>query len=122
RRLLAGGLNYQNSIEEYGRLTGMAMPLIYFPGLVTASLATTLVPALSEALSLRNFRTVNYRVSKSIQMSFILGFAFTAIFLTCSNEIGNLIYRREKVGDMLYYLSFCCIFMYLQQTLVGIMN
>lgn len=30
RMLLLAGMNYQSSIQEYGKLTGMAMPLIFF--------------------------------------------------------------------------------------------
>jgi len=122
RRLLLGGLSYTHSMMEYGRLTGMAMPLIFFPSLVTSSLATTLVPAISEAVSLKNFRLVNYRISKSVQLTFILGFIFTGIFLAYPNEIGGLLYKREKIGGMLYLLAFTCIFTYLQQTLLGILN
>ena len=122
QRLLAGGLNYQNSIAEYGRLTGMAMPLIFFPSVVSSALATTLVPAISEAISLKKFKSVNYRISKSIQLTFILGIIFTCIFLNFPNEIGNLLYRKEKVGHTLYLLSFSCTFLYLQQTLLGVLN
>lgn len=122
RRLLAGGLAYQQSIEEFGRLSGMAMPLIFFPALVTSSLATTLVPAISEAISLNNFRTVNYRISKSIQITFVLGFIFMSIFFAFPNEIGDMVYKKQNIGNMLYYLSFTCIFLYLQQTLLGILN
>ena len=122
RRLMAGGLVYHESIEMYGRLTGMAMPLIFFPSLVTSSLATTLVPAISEAISLKDFKSVNYRISKSIQYTFILGFIFTAMFMTFPNEIGNLLYRKQNIGQMLYIMSFTCIFIYLQQTLLGVLN
>lgn len=122
RRLLEGGLNYMQSIEMYGRLTGMAMPLIYFPCLVTSSLATTLVPAISEAVSLKRDRTVHYRISKSIQITFILGFIFTGVFMAYSEQIGEVVYRGQKVGSMLYSLSFTCIFIYLHQTLLGILN
>lgn len=120
--LVAGGLDYKSSIEEYGRLSGMAMPLIYFPALVTSSLATTLVPAISEAISLKNYKSVNYRITKSIQITFTLGFLFTAIFLSYPNEIGSLIYRRENIGSLLYTLSFACVLIYLQQTLTGVLN
>lgn len=122
RMLLAGGMDYQASIEEYGKLTGMAMPLVFFPSLVTASLATTLVPAISEALSLKSFKMVNYRISKSIQLTFILGFIFTAIFLIFPDEISDAIYRKEHIGRILYLLAFTSIFIYLQQTLLGILN
>lgn len=122
RMLLIGGMNYQTSITEYGKLTGMAMPLVFFPSLVTSSLATTLVPAISEALSLRDFKIVNYRISKSIQFTSVLGFIFTSIFIGFSNEIGDLVYKNENIGDILYLLSFTCIFIYLQQTLLGTLN
>ncbi len=122
RRLIAGGLDYQSSISEYGRLTGMAMPLIFFPSLVTSSLATTIVPAISEAISLKQYKSVNYRISKSIQLTFILGFIFTVIFMAYPKEIGEMVYRKEDIGEILYFLSFSCTFTYLQQTLLGILN
>lgn len=120
--LASGGLVYKSSMEIFGRLTGMALPLIMFPSLVTNSLATTLVPAISEAVSLKNFRSVNYRISKSIQASFILGVIFNALFINYPNEIGALLYRHENIGDLLYLLSFSCVFIYLQQTLTGVLN
>jgi stage V sporulation protein B len=122
RMLAAGGLSYQLSIETYGKLTGMAMPLLFFPSLVTASLATTLVPAISEALSLRNYRSLNRRISKSVQISFIIGFIFGSVFLFYGERISNLIYGRENIGSILSMLSITCVFLYLQQTLVGTLN
>jgi len=122
KMLVLGGMEYQSSISLYGKLTGMAMPLLFFPSLVTSSLATTLVPAISEAISTRSFKSANYRISKSIQLTFILGFAFTAIFLAYPHEIGNVIYRNENIGELLYMLSFTSVFVYLQQTLLGALN
>ncbi len=121
-RLLAGGMDYRLSMETFGKLMGMAMPLIYFPSVVTSSLAVTLVPAISEALSLNNRKLAASRISKSIQISFLIGFLFMIIFLSFPNGIGNLFYGKENIGDILYILSFSCIFIYLQQTLTGIMN
>ncbi len=121
-RLLAGGMDYKISMETFGKLMGMAMPLIYFPSVVTSSLAVTLVPAISEALSLNNRKLVASRISKSIQISLLIGFLFTIIFMSFPNGIGNLFYGKENIGDILYILSFSCIFIYLQQTLTGIMN
>lgn len=122
RRLVAGGMAYQSSIELYGKLTGMAMPLLYFPSLVTSSIAITLVPAISEAMSLNNVRSVNIRISKAIQISLILGFLSTAIFLAYPDAIGNILYRRETIGWILHTFSFSCVFLYLHQTLLGVLN
>ncbi|HHW30925.1 MAG TPA: stage V sporulation protein B [Clostridiaceae bacterium] len=122
RMLLMGGIDYKASMEQYGRLTGMAMPLIFFPSLVTSSIATTLIPAIAEAVSKKNMRSINYRINQSLQITFVLGFLFSSIFMAYSNEIGNLFYARENIGSLLYTLSFTCIFIYLQQTMTGILN
>jgi stage V sporulation protein B len=122
RRLLAGGLNYIQCMQEYGKLTGMAMPLIFFPALVTTSLATTLVPAISESLSLKNYGRVNFRISKSIQITMVIGFIFMALFSCYPKKISDMIYPGQNVGNTLFLLSFTCIFIYLQQILTGIMN
>ncbi len=120
--LAVSGLDYQGSLETYGKLSGMAMPLIFFPSLVTYSLATTLVPAISEASSLRNRRSLNNRTGKSIQLTFILGITFTFIFMVFPHDISRMIYRNQDVGALLFLLSFSCIFIYLQQILTGVLN
>ncbi len=120
--LSSGGMEYKSSMELFGRLSGMALPLIMFPSLVTNSLATTLVPAISEGMSLNNYKAVNNKISKSIQITFILGMIFTALFFSYPDELGSLIYRHERIGDLLKLLSFTCVFIYLQQTLMGVLN
>lgn len=121
-RLLAGGMNHQQSLGTFGRLVGMALPLLFFPSIVTSSLATTLVPAISEAMSLKNFRSANYMISKSIRLTFVMGLIVTGIFISYPGEIGDMIFRKQNIGGMLYILSFTCMFIYLQQTLLGILN
>ena len=122
RRLLVSGLDYQESLSQLGRLSGMASPLIYFPTVITSAIATTLVPAISEAVSLKNYHLANSRISRSIQISTVLGFVFMIVFMCFPNEIGNFLYEKEHIGAILYQLSFTCVFVYLQQTFTGILN
>lgn len=122
QRLLAGGLNYKESLQELGKLSGMANPLIFFPTVITSALATTLVPAISEAVSVKNYRMANFRISKALRISFVMGFVFTFIFMCFSHEIANLLYPKENVGTILYQMSFTCVFIYIQQTFIGILN
>lgn len=121
-RFLAGGLNYTASIEMLGRISGMAMPLISFPTLVTSALATTLVPAIAESMSVKNYRLANYRISRCIKMSFVMGFFCFGVFYTFGFQIGEFFYRGQEVGPLLVKLASCCILMYLQQTMAGILN
>ncbi len=121
-RLLSGGLNYTASIETLGRISGMCMPLISFPTLVTSALATTLVPAVSAAMAKENYQLANRRISRSIRLSCIMGFLCFALFYTFGHEIGAICYGGEPVGPLLTQLSHCCILMYVQQTMNGILN
>jgi len=120
--LVRGGMDEKSSMELFGRLTGMALPLIMFPSIVTNSLATTLVPAISESMSLKRYRHINHQISRSMKATFILGIFFTSLFICFPDEISALIYKREKIGDLIFMLSFACVFIYLQQMLAGVMN
>jgi len=120
--LVLSGLHYKESLIIYGKLSGMVLPLITFPSIVTFSLATTLVPAISEASSLNNRRSLNYRAGKSIQLTFVLGVAFTCLYMAFPHEISSLVYKKQDVGYLLFLLSFSCTFIYLQQVLTGILN
>ncbi len=121
-RFMAGGLDYTSGIETLGRISGMAMPLITFPTLITSSVATTLVPAVSEAISVKNYKLANLRISKCLNMGFLLGFVFFGLYYTMGNIAGELLYPGQGVGEILIQLSYCCIFMYVEQIMAGIIN
>lgn len=121
-RFIAGGLNYQSSLAMLGRLSGMAMPLIMFPTIVTSSLSTTLVPAISGALAAGNRRLAQQRISRCIRISCLMGFFFFGFFTTFGNHIGDLLYPEQNTGKLLQKMAVYCIIIYLQQTMTGILN
>lgn len=121
-RFLAGGMDSAGSLSMLGRLSGMAMPLILFPSVVTSALATTLVPAISSAMSVGNLKLARSRIARCIKMSLIMGFLFFGIFFTFGEEIGELLYRGENVGHLLREMAVFCVLLYLQQTMTGILN
>ncbi|HBQ63532.1 MAG TPA: stage V sporulation protein B [Clostridiales bacterium] len=121
-RLQTGGLSINESMAAFGRFSGMSMPLIYFPAILTSALSTTLVPAIAEAVARGDLRRVNHRIDKSIRYTMATGILFSAFFLAFPHAIGNLAYPGENVGGSLQMLALCCVFMYLSQTLHGILN
>ncbi len=121
-RFIAGGLDYKSGIETLGRISGMAMPLIAFPTLITSSVATTLVPAISEAISVKNYKLANLRISRCLNMGFLLGFIFFGLYFSLGDFAGELLYPGQGVGVILAQLSYCCIFMYVEQIMAGIIN
>jgi stage V sporulation protein B len=51
-----------------------------------------------------------------------MGFFFFGVFFVFGDNIGNFFYKNQNVGPMMVALSWCCILMYFQQIVVGIMN
>lgn len=122
QRLALYGMTNAEALAEYGKLTGMAAPMITFPSMLTAALATALVPAIAEAAALKRMNGANRQISRSIRVTLVLGFLFTSLFIAFGRELSDIIYPGQDVGQMMFLLSFTGVFFYLQQTLLGVLN
>lgn len=116
------GLTNHQALSVYGQFTGMTMPLILFPSVITASLATALTPAVSHARASKNQDQLQFTISKTIQFALLIGIGAAALFMSLPHEIALALYNQPDVGNMLYALSFICPFFYLQSTLLGVLN
>lgn len=122
QRLLLYGLSFQESLKEFGRLTGMASPLVFFPSMLPMALATALVPAIAGAVASKKYNIANRQIAQSIKLTIVMGLVFTSFFASCGNELAELVYPGKNVGEILSLLAFTGVFLYLQQTMLGILN
>lgn len=122
QRLVLFGLTFQESLKVLGRLNGMAAPLVFFPSMLPMALATALVPAIAGAVSSGRYTAANRQISQSIRLTLIMGLVFTSFFAICSHEIAEFIFPGKDVGGILHLLSYTGVFLYLQQTMLGILN
>lgn len=116
------GMSSTEAMSLYGELTGMAVPLIMFPSLLTSALSMALLPTISEASAIRNKKKICITISKSLQFTAIIGIGSTCLFLTFPHEIGLTVYNQLGVGTLLASLAFICPFIYIQSTFGGILN
>ncbi|OON95006.1 MAG: polysaccharide biosynthesis protein [Candidatus Epulonipiscioides saccharophilum] len=116
------GLEYGDALSLFGVYSGMAMPLLLFPSMVTGSLSVALIPSISQAKAKANLDELQRTVSLSIQLSAIIGIGAAGLFLTLGEEIGMLIYNMRDVGYVLKLLAMICPFFYLQGILNGVLN
>lgn len=121
-RLMSYGYDNATSLSVYGVLTGMALPLIFFPGAITNSICVLLLPIVSEADAADNRGTIRKAINKSISYGFGLGILFTALFLLFGKFLGNLLYQSSLAGNFILVLSFLCPLMYIASTLNSILN
>lgn len=110
------------ALSTYGKLTGMAMPLIQLPSSLLTAVSVALVPAISEASALSNEKSIKLTASKSIMYTFITGIGTSFVFAVFSKEICLAIYSQQSLGSLLLRLSPVCPFLYLHITLTGLLN
>lgn len=122
QKLIEYGYSQNQAISTYGEITGMAMPLLQFPTAFLVALSITLVPAVSEAVAIKNSKRITYTVSKALQFTSIIGIGMTGMFVAFSNEMSMSIYKSEHVGQLLQYMSWMSPFLYLNIILNGILN
>ncbi|GAB6273166.1 MAG: stage V sporulation protein B [Peptococcaceae bacterium] len=121
-RLQTTGLTYSQATAAFGQLTGIAESLLYIPSIVTASLATTLIPAVSEAAAQNDHYLIRTRIEESIRVTMLTGLPAVAVFYLLPGELCALFYGYGAAGVILGLLALGAPFLYLQQTFTGILQ
>jgi stage V sporulation protein B len=116
------GLTGSEALSIYGILTGMSIPFILFPSTVTNSLAVLLLPAISEASSEKDQRTINQTTQTCIKYCMIIGIFSTGIFILFGQSLGEFFFHNALAGRFLVILGWLCPFMYIATTLGSIIN
>lgn len=121
-RLRAFGYNAQEALSVYGVLTGMAMPMVLFPSVLTNSVSVMLLPAISKAQAQQDIRYIQGSVKKSCLYCIILGLFCTLFFLLFGRPLGRMVFANELAGTFMVILGWICPFLYLTTTLSSILN
>jgi len=121
QKLRAFGMTQAEAISRYGCITGMAMPLIFFPSALLTSLAVTLVPAIAEATAAHNPVRIRNTSSKAILLTAVIGIGVSTVFVVLPKELGLVIYNQD-LSELLLPLGLMCPFWYINITLGGILN
>ncbi|TYP50868.1 putative polysaccharide biosynthesis protein [Thermosediminibacter litoriperuensis] len=122
RRLQDAGFSVIRATELYGQLTGMAAPLINLPAVMTMSMAASLVPAVSEAVALKNARMVAARAETGVRVTFIFALPAAMGLFVLAEPVSVLLYKNPQAGIPLSILSWGIIFLALQQTTTGLLQ
>jgi stage V sporulation protein B len=121
-RLEIAGYSVQQATELFGYLTGMSSALINFPTVLTASLAVSLVPAISNALASGNLTSIHYRISEVIRFSLIILLPSFVGLLLLATPISQLLYNTLDAGNVIAILSIGIVFLGLHQVTTAILH
>lgn len=97
-RLIACGYTVAEATTLFGYLAGMAQPLILMATIPTASLAASLVPAISEEHILRNADAIGKKSAAAMKICCLITVP-AAVGMTCSGELlSPLLYGTGKAA------------------------
>ena len=122
RMLISYGYKRQEALSVFGILTGMAIPVILFPAVLTNSFSTLLLPVVSEAQAEVRADSIRRALLQSILGCLTLGLGCTLFFLLFGRWLGNFLFHSVLAGSFLISLSWLCPFLYLTTTLTGILH
>lgn len=122
KRLAAAGLSIAEATAAYGKLAGMAQTLLFTPGILTISLATALLPAISNAHARGDSTLLLSRVGSALRLTLLIGIPSAVLFLTLPRHICGLLFGYPEAGAILQFLAVGGPFLYIVQTTTGILQ
>ncbi|MDR5657933.1 stage V sporulation protein B [Serpentinicella sp. ANB-PHB4] len=122
QRLVAAGLSSAAAIEVFGKISGMAMPLLFLPFTVTTALVINIIPNISEQLAVKNYKEVEYQSSLALRVTILIALPVTIVFVVFGQHIASLVYNDPQVGNFLSFVSYATLFLCLQHTSSGILH
>jgi len=121
-RLEVAGHTVQQSTELYGYLTGMAVPLINMATILTASLAVSLVPAVSEAFTLRNFQQVFQRTATAMRIANLITIPSFVGMMLMADPISLMLFGTPNAGTSIKILSLGIFLLGIHQVTTGVLQ
>ncbi|HYE84568.1 MAG TPA: stage V sporulation protein B [Clostridia bacterium] len=121
-QLRLAGYSNSNALSLYGQVTGMVMPLLFYPFVIVASLGITLVPAIASSYTAGNWTAMNKKCNDSLKITSVIALASTSLFIIFPWELCRIFFKCPEAGNMLFWMAFVCVFEYWQFTLFAVLN
>ena len=122
KALTISGMTATAATSLYGVISGVHIPLLLFPAFIPAALAIILIPAISNAAAVHNYRLLNERIIISLRLCSLIGCYAATFFLLYGDFLAiKLFHLKEETGYM-KILAPIFYFYYIQSPLLSILQ
>lgn len=111
RRLAVAGLTSFEITTLYGRLAGMALPLMFMPMVAVHPIAHVLVPAIADRMA-RGGHGVGRLLAKAFGITGLIGGVAGAAFFLFPAGLSRLLYGEPELAPMVQALAIAAPFAY----------
>lgn len=122
QRLQFIGFSVEQATALYGELTGVAMVLVQFPGIITTSLQISLIPSISTAFTLGLKETITKRTTNALRYAVIIGLPASAGLFILAEPLCRVIFEVPTAAIPLRFVAWGVFFIALQRISSGILQ
>jgi len=122
RRLVATGISYFDALSLIGKFSGMALNITLFPLLIVGSMSTVLVPDITTSLARQDYWSLEKRIKQVFGISLLIGISTVIMNLIIPDELGQLFYKRDDLGNYISFAAICSLLTYLAIPTYGMLN
>lgn len=120
--LRKSGISQERSLAGYGMLSGMVMPILFFPSAFLSAFTTLIVPELSEANAIHHKKNISYIVGRVLQLTSLFSILVMGIFFFFPGELSLAVYHSAEAGIYLRMLALLVPLMYLDSVVDGMLK
>ncbi|MFO7819190.1 MAG: polysaccharide biosynthesis protein [Halanaerobacter sp.] len=113
---------FDNPLELYGQLSGMALVLVRLPTMFTIALATSLVPAVSEAFAVNNEKLIKSRTESALRLAVLIGLPASVGLFILAKPLTTVIFDNAQAAVPLRFISWGVLFIALKQTTSAVLQ
>lgn len=121
-RLIEGGFSVAQATTQFGYLAGMAQPLLLMATIPTMSLATSLVPAVSEAFALKNWQRIEEKALTAMKLCCLLTVPASVGLWVLAQPISQLLYGTRLAGAAIMHTAPAICLLGVQQVTTGLLQ
>ncbi|MFA5575686.1 MAG: oligosaccharide flippase family protein [Tissierellaceae bacterium] len=120
-RLMSAGYTKSLAVASFGRITGMAMPLIHLPFVVTSGLVVNIVPSLSEQIALKKSSSMRADIQLAVKVTLLVSIPLSIFYVVLSEPLAIFLYDDLLVAGFIGIMGPATALLALQHTLSGIL-
>jgi stage V sporulation protein B len=121
-RLALLGLGRAEVTALYGQLTGMALPVINMPTVISSAFGLSLVPTIARAYAFHDETRVRSESQQAVRMVVLLMLPAVAGLVLLASPVMELLYGAPAAGPVLAAVAPGLLFLTLQQTTSGVLQ
>lgn len=116
------GKNINEALSDYGKISGMAMPIIMFPSTFLIAVSGLLIPEFSRYYVKKDYKKIKHYTDKLLILAFVFSLFLSFIFYIFASKLSFWVYHRQDIGVYIKIFSVLIPFTYVDIVIDNILK